>query len=38
MNVLGDVLAVIEVEEFMMCDPTIQQQSGEYEECAQQYR
>jgi len=38
MNVLGDVLAVIKLEELMMHHPAIQQQGGEYEECTQQDR
>ena len=34
MNVLGDVGAVIEVKEFMMCYGCIEQQDGGYEQCA----
>jgi len=31
MNVLGDIWAIIKIEELMMRDSTIQQQSGEHE-------
>jgi len=35
-NVPGDIYAVIQGEELIMDDPTVQQQSGKHEECAQQ--
>ena len=37
-NVLGDIWAVIQREELMMRDRTIQQQSREYKQCTQQDR